>query len=311
MLEVDELDSYIKAGKIASDVRNRAVKLIKNGTAIIDLVEFVEEEILKSGAGISFPCNVSVNEITAHYTSPVDDKNKIVTGDLVKLDLGAEVNGYISDTAITIMAPGDNLEDLYDEETLEVNQKIIDASADALEAAISTVWAGVEISKIGEAVEDAIHAYNLNPITNLTGHSLEHFNLHAGISIPNYNNGSNVKLEEGQVVAIEPFATNGIGIVEDTPGSYIFSFMKNKPFRMKHDEKVLKYIQENHTYLPFASRWLTKNFNKNRLNASMRNLSRSMAVYPYHPLKEKTNSWVSQKEHTIIVEEDGRTVTTL
>ena len=80
---------------------------------------------------------------------------------------------------------------------------------------------------------------------------------------------------------------------------------------MKHDEKVLKYIQENHTYLPFASRWLTKNFNKNRLNASMRNLSRSMAIYPYHPLKEKTNSWVSQKEHTIIVEEDGCTVTTL
>ena len=273
MLESDELDSYIKAGKIASDVRNRAVKLIKNGTPIIDLVEFVEGEILKTGAGISFPCNVSINEITAHYTSPLNDENKIVTGDLVKLDLGAEVNGYISDTAITVMAPGDNLEELYDEETLELNQRIIDASADALEAAISTVRAGVEIGQIGQAVEDAIHDHELNPVTNLTGHSLEPWNLHAGISIPNYNNGSNVKLEEGQVVAIEPFATKGIGIVEDIPGAYIFSFMKNKPFRMKHDEKVLKYIEENHKHLPFSSRWLTKNFNANRLNASIRNLS--------------------------------------
>lgn len=311
MMESDELNSYIEAGKIASDVRNRAVKLIKNGTPIIDLVEFVENEILKTGAGISFPCNVSINEVTAHYTSPFGDKNKIVTGDLVKLDLGAEVNGYISDTAVTVMAPGDNLEEVFDEETLEKNQRIIDASASALEAAISTVRAGVTLGEIGQAIEDAIHEYELNPVSNLTGHSLEQWNLHAGLSVPNFNNGSTTKLEEGQVVAIEPFATEGIGIVDDIPGAYIFSFMKDRPFRMKHDQKVLKYIENNHRDLPFSGRWLTKEFNRNRLHASMRNLSRAMAIYPYHPLKEKTGGWVSQKEHTIIVEEDGCTVTTL
>lgn len=311
MMNEEERDAYIKAGKIASDVRTEAIKLIKNGTPIIDLVEFVEGEILKTGAGISFPCNVSINEVTAHYTSPLGDENKIVTGDLVKLDLGAEVNGYISDTAITVMAPGENLEEIYDDKTIEENKNIIEASKSALQAVIDNIHAGMEIGEIGQLVEDAIHEYELNPITNLTGHSLEQWNLHAGLSIPNYNNNSTHKLEEGQVIAVEPFATNGVGYVDDMSGSYIYSFMRNRPFRMAHDKKVLKHIEHNYKYLPFSGRWLTKDFNKNRLHASLRNLSRAMAIYPYHPLKEKSNGMVSQREHTLIIEEDGCTVTTL
>lgn len=304
------IESYEKAGKIVSKIREEASKLIKNDLPIIDLVEFVENSIIESGAGIAFPCNVSVNEITAHYTSPLNDQNKLVTGDLVKLDLGAEVDGYIADSAITVMVPGDNLEELFNEETLELNQKIIDASASGLEAAISTIRVGTEIGKIGQAVEDAIHEYGLSPITNLTGHSLEQWNLHAGLSIPNINNGDTTKLEEGQVIAIEPFATNGIGVVNDAPRAYIFSYLRNRPFRLNHDKKVLKYIETNYKHLPFSGRWLSKEFNKNRLDASMRQLSKAMAIYPYHALKEKSGAWVSQKEHTVIVERDGCTITT-
>ena len=208
------------------------------------------------------------------------------------------------------MVPGDHLEELFDEDTLELNQKIIDASASGLEAAISTVRAGAEIGKIGQAVEDAIHEYGLNPITNLTGHSLEQWNLHAGLSIPNINTGDTTKLEEGQAIAIEPFATNGVGVVNDAPGAYIFSYLRNRPFRLNHDKKVLKYIENNYKYLPFSGRWLTKEFNKNRLHASMRQLSQAMAIYPYHALKEKSGAWVSQKEHTVIVEPEGCIITT-
>ena len=68
------MESYIKAGKIVSDIRSEASKMIKDGTLVIDLVEYVESEILKTGAEIAFPCNVSLNEIAAHYTSPANDK---------------------------------------------------------------------------------------------------------------------------------------------------------------------------------------------------------------------------------------------
>jgi len=308
---VDEIKSYEKAGKIVSKVRTDASKMIKNGLPILDLVEYVEGEILNSGAGIAFPCNVSVNDITAHYTSPAGDTSKLVTGDLVKLDLGAEVDGFIADSAVTVMVPGDNLEELFDEDTLEKNQRIIDASAAGLEAAINTVKAGVKVCDIGAAIEEAISEYGLNPVRNLTGHSLEQWNLHAGISVPNYDNNDPTILEEGQAVAIEPFATDGEGFVNDCPYAYIFSYLRNRPFRMKSTQRMLKHIEKNYKYLPFSGRWLTESFNEHRVNAGLKQLGEAMAIYPYAALKERSGAWVSQKEHTLIVESDGCQVTTL
>ena len=167
------------------------------------------------------------------------------------------------------------------------------------------------MSKIGEAVHEAISEYKLNPIFNLTGHSLEQNNLHAGISIPNYDNHDHYILEEGQAVAIEPFATNGEGIVNDAPGHYIYSYMKNRPFRMKSTQRVLKYIQHNHRFVPFSGRWITDEFGERKGSIALKQLSQAMAIYPYAALKERTGALVSQKEHTLIVESDGCQITTL
>lgn len=304
------MESYIKAGKIVSDIRSEASKMIKDGALVLDLVNYVESEILKTGAEIAFPCNVSINEIAAHYTSPAGDETKFKAGDMVKLDLGAMVDGYIADSAVTIIADG-NIDENYSQDEINLHEEIVEASAAGLEAAIATVRAGIEVSKIGAAVHEAISEYNLNPIFNLTGHSLEQNNLHAGISIPNYDNNDNYVLEEGQAVAIEPFATNGEGIVNDAPGHYIFSYMANKPFRMKSTQRVLKYIQQNNRYVPFSGRWITDEFGERKGSIALKQLSQAMAIYPYAPLREKKNCFVSQKEHTIIVEKEGCTVTTI
>ena len=304
------IESYLKAGKIVSDIRSEASKMITDGALVIDLVNYVESEILKTGAEIAFPCNVSINEIAAHYTSPANDKTQFKAGDMVKLDLGAMVDGYIADSAITVIAGG-NIEENYTQDEINLHEEIIEASAAGLEAAIATARAGIEVSKIGAAVHEAIAEYKLNPIFNLTGHSLEQFNLHAGISIPNYDNHDNYVLEEGQAVAIEPFATNGEGIVNDAPGHYIFSYMANKPFRMKTTQRVLKYIQHNNAYVPFSGRWITDEFGERKGNIALKQLSEAMAIYPYAPLREKKDCFVSQKEHTIIVEKEGCTVTTI
>jgi methionyl aminopeptidase len=304
------IESYIQAGKLASKIRSEASKMITDGALVLDLVTYVENEILKNGAEIAFPCNVSINEYAAHYTSPAGDETRFKAGDMVKLDLGAMIDGYIADTAITVLASG-NMDEYYTQDQINLHEEIIEASAAGLEAAIATVRAGVEISKIGAAVHEAISEYNLNPIFNLMGHSLEQNNLHAGISIPNYDNNDNFKLDEGQAVAIEPFATNGEGIVNDAPGHYIFSYLANKPFRMKSTQKVLKYIQHNNRYVPFSGRWITDEFGERKGAIALKQLSDAMAIYPYAPLREKQNCFVSQKEHTIIVEKEGCTVTTI
>ena len=304
------IDSYIKAGKIVSKIRTDASKMIKEGCLVLDLVEYVESEILKQDAEIAFPCNVSINEIAAHYTSPANDKTVIHAGDLVKLDLGAMVNGCIADSAVTVMAEG-NIDERFTQDQINENQELIEASAAGLEAAIATVRAGVELNKIGAAVHEAINDFDFNPIFNLMGHSLEQYNLHAGISVPNYDNNDTFKLDEGQAVAIEPFTTTGIGHVNDAPGHYIYSYMANKPFRMKSTQKVLTYIQNNNQYVPFSGRWITDKFGERRGGIALKQLSDAMAIYPYAPLKEKQDCFVSQKEHTLIVEKEGCTVTTL
>ena len=304
------IESYIKSGKLASKIRDEASKMIKEGTLVIDLVEYVESEILKTGAQIAFPCNVSLNEVAAHYTSPANDQTVIHAGDMVKLDLGTMIDGYIADTAVTVIAEG-NVSENYTQDEINLHEEIVEASAAGLEAAIATVRAGIEVSKIGAAVHEAISEYHLNPIFNLTGHSLEQNNLHAGISIPNYDNHDNYVLDEGQAIAIEPFATNGEGIVNDAPGQYIFSYMANKPFRMKTTQKVLKYIQHNHAYVPFSGRWITSEFGERKGNIALKQLSEAMAIYPYAPLREKKDCFVSQKEHTVVVEKEGCIVTTI
>ncbi|KZX11899.1 type II methionyl aminopeptidase [Methanobrevibacter oralis] len=304
------IESYLKSGKIVSKIRSDASKMIVDGALAIDIVEYVEGEIIKSGAEIAFPCNLSINEIAAHYTSPINDNTTINAGDMVKLDLGAMVDGYIADSAVTVIAGG-NIDENFTQDEINLHEEIVEASAAGLEAAISTVRAGIEVSKIGKAVHEAIAEYDLNPIFNLTGHSLEQYNLHAGISIPNYDNNDNYVLEEGQAIAIEPFATNGKGMVNDAPGHYIFSYMAKKPFRMKSTQKVLKYIQHHHAHVPFSGRWISEKFGERRGGIALKQLSDAMSIYPYAPLREKKDCFVSQKEHTFIVEKEGCTITTL
>lgn len=296
-------EEYKKAGRILSKIRRKASRFVQEDLPVIELVNFVEDNIRKEGARPAFPCNVSINDITAHYTPPANDKTVIRSGDLVKLDMGAHVDGYIADTAISILI-GDH------DENFEKNLKMIEASQRALENAISIIKAGVELEKVGKIIQDTINDFGFKSVANLTGHSMDRWILHSGLSVPNINEKNTHKLEEGDVLAIEPFATDGIGYVTDMPQTYIFRFLRDRPLRLAHARNVLKKIKQEYKSLPFAQRWLTEYFDPKKLNASMRLLIQSRAIYPYHVLREKSGAWVSQAEHTIIVEKDSCQVIT-
>jgi methionyl aminopeptidase len=299
------IEKYKKAGEIVSKVRKKAVSEVKEDMKLLELAEFVENEIIELGGIVAFPCNISVNEITAHYTPPANDEKVFKSGDLVKIDLGAHVDGYIADTAISVLISDDIPED-----ELEKHQNMIMASQEGLESALSTVKAGVEIGKVGEEIEKAINDRGFNSVSNLTGHSMDRWILHSGISVPNIKENNPHKLEEGDVLAIEPFATDGIGRVTDMNEVYIFRFLRDRPMRLIHAKRALKIIKEDYKILPFAQRWLQGRFSEHHLNAAMRMLISSRAVFPYHVLREKSNAVVAQSEHTVIVENDGCIVIT-
>ncbi|MFY9637915.1 MAG: type II methionyl aminopeptidase [Methanobacterium sp.] len=302
------IEMYKKSGQIVSKTRSLAVDYVKANMKILDLVEYVEGNIIEMGGKPAFPCNVSINEVTAHYTSPPGDESIIKEGDLVKIDLGAHVDGYIADSAVSVFIEGNkdsDIENNKEQIDQDFNLKMIETANEALEAAISTIKDGVEIGKIGEAIEETINNKGLKSVSNLTGHSMDRWILHSGVSVPNIKEENKHKVQEGDVLAIEPFVTDGVGRVGDMNDVFIFRFLRERPMRMVQARKLLNIIAVNYRNLPFSQRWLTEHINSKQLNMAMRQLLASRAIYPYHVLKEKSDARVAQAEHTIIVESDG------
>ncbi|MBI4814518.1 MAG: type II methionyl aminopeptidase [Methanobacterium sp.] len=306
------IDMYQKAGKIVKDVRELAVSEVHEGMKVLSLVNLIESEIKKRGGIPAFPCNISINEVTAHYTSPPGDDTILKDGDLVKIDLGAHVDGFIADSAITVMigsgeGPYRSGDKTY---TPEKQIKLIETANQALEVAISNIRAGAKLGKIGGEVEEYVKSQGFLPVANLTGHSMDRWILHSGLSIPNIKEKNHHRIEEGDVLAIEPFVTDGIGVVGDMKDTFIFRFLRDRPLRLAPARKLLDLIKLKYANLPFAQRWLNEESGIRQLNPAMRQLISSRAIYPYHVLREKSGARVAQAEHTVIVEGEGCTVIT-
>jgi len=293
-------EKYLLAGKIAAEARDVGANLIKPEVSFLEIVEQVESKILKSGASLSFPVNISINELAAHYSPRDDDKLVFKRGDVVKLDVGSHVDGYIADTAITIEVETHEYADM------------IKASSDALDAAVDLMEAGINLSKIGKTVEETIKSHGYYPIDNLTGHSLDQYELHSGMSIPNVSNMiDQVKPNVGDVIAIEPFATNGSGHVISGKGSNIYKIepsIKSKIVRDNRSKIFFNKMRARFGTLPFSQRWC--NDMSDNINMSLRKLSFLGLIKHYPQLIEQNGGIVTQKEHTVIITEDGCEVIT-
>ncbi len=296
----DVFEKYVKAGEIAAIARDEGASAVKAGVTFTEIVEKIESIITGKGASIAFPTNISVNHIAAHFTPTTADKQVFHTGDIVKIDVGAHMDGFIADTAVTIEVESDEYASL------------IQASAEALEKAITMIKPGVKLSEVGKEVEHKIHEYGFKPIDNLTGHSLNRYNLHSGMSIPSIATMSiQRKPRVDDVVAVEPFATTGSGHVISGKGSHIYLLQSGMNFRRLRDNKsrvMIKKLQHHFRSLPFASRWCEGVIPN--VDMSLQWLEQKGMVHHYPQLIEQNKGMVSQKEHTMIITEDGCQVTT-
>ncbi|PTD93401.1 type II methionyl aminopeptidase [archaeon SCG-AAA382B04] len=293
-----EIEKYKQAGKILREVRKESKDYIEEGQKLIEIAKFIEDKIKQGGAKPAFPVNISLNEIAAHYTPKKDDQTKVEKDDILTIDMGVHIDGYIADSAYTL--------DFGD------NKELIQASKKAVEKAIQKVeekGAGISITEISQTIEYQIKKRGFNPIANLTGHGLKKYETHSEPSIPNVKTPNSEKLHENQIVAIEPFATDGSGRVKEGSNPQIFSLKQTKQrgVRDRNARKILKKIKKEYKTLPFAKRWLTQ-FKK--LNFSLKKLQQKNILRSYSPLKDRENGLVSQAEETIIVKENSCEKTT-
>jgi methionyl aminopeptidase len=294
------LDDYVKAGKIASDVREIARKTDWVGKTLYEICESVESEIKKRDGKCAFPVNTSLNELAAHYTAEPNDPKVLSSSDLIKIDLGVQINGYIADTAVTIS---------YDPE-FEI---LVNTAEEALKSAMSMVKEGTKSSDIGKTIEKTVKQYDCKPIANLTGHSLEQYTIHAGKSIPNMWSLGSFSLSAKEVYACEPFVTTskGLGFVREGKIRNIFGLVSRKKVKNDTANKLVDFIWENFNTLPFALRWITKQWDEKEARATLDELIKNKVVRSYPILVEANGQRVAQAEHTFIPTQSGAIITTL
>ncbi len=287
----EAIEKTLRAGEVLKKVAKEAEEKIVVGAKILEIAEFIENRIVELGANPAFPCNISINSDAAHSTPTRGDERVLKKGDLVKIDIGAHIDGYIADMAISI--------DLGD------HGDLIKASKEAVFNAIDQVKAGVNTAKLGKTIEETIKGYGFKPIVNLTGHGLLPYLAHAPPSIYNYATKKGVELKEGMIVAIEPFATNGVGRVSERNECEIYSLLNPKPLRLRELRMIVQEISERFKTLPFAKRWI------NVSELFLSKLLREGVLREYPVLSEVSNCAVSQWEHTVIVEKDSCRIVTL
>ncbi|MCF7866971.1 type II methionyl aminopeptidase [Candidatus Woesearchaeota archaeon] len=284
----DELNFLKKSGVIAASALNHGAKLIKPGESVVKILDEVEKYIKDKDADLAFPAQISINSTAAHFC-PTDENDIIIQDDdVVKLDCGVSVNGYIADNAKSVCPSG-------------VHNDLIEASRDALNAAIKVIKNGVELREIGKEIQEVISAKGFSPIRNLSGHGLDKFEIHASPTIPNFDTGDDSYLETGNVIAIEPFASKGAGIVYESSNSTLFTLNDERPVRSSMTRDVLKEIKSYGPF-PFTSRWLIRKFGVGKVSFALREMKQKEMLDEHPPLIDKDKGLVSQAEHSVIVD---------
>jgi methionyl aminopeptidase len=294
-MDSDVRSALFEAGRVSREAKERAADLVREGALLFDVAEEVEGLMRRRGLRPSFPTCISIDNIAAHYSPTHDDTLRFRRGNVVKLDLGAQKDGWIADTAVTVEVGTRNW------------SRLIQASELALQTAIESVHPGVETRLLGEGIRRAIEANGYKPIRNLTGHTIERYILHAGKSVPNIPHGHDT-LEEGEVVAIEPFSSSGAGEVDGRRTGNIYRIQRMKPLRDAALGEFLDRLSAEFTTLPFAERWAYALNPK--APALLNQLLRTGTVMTYPALLDVGSGIVAQTEHTMIVRPGGADVTT-
>ena len=288
---MDSIYCYSKAGKIAATVRDNVRKKDFIGKTLYEICENIEQEIKLNGGMPAFPVNVSLNEIAAHYTAEPDDEIIVGSDDILKIDIGVHINGYIADTAVTV---SNNAK----------HQLMVAAAETALSEAIKISKPSTKSSDIGHMIEKTISTNGFKPIQNLSGHSIEQYTIHAGKSIPNIRTlGTSFKLSINQAYAIEPFVTtmDGEGIVYEGKTRNIFGIVSRKPTKDKNSDEFLQIIWDRYKTLPFAARWLLDRYDEINVRKLLDVLRKRKNIHAYPILVEGNNKVVAQAEHTIML----------
>jgi methionyl aminopeptidase len=199
-----------EAGRVVGDVLTALAALVAPGVTTADLDDVAEKRIRMAGATPAFkgyhgyPATIcaSVNEEVIHGIP--SGRRVLNEGDVISIDVGASLDGYYGDSAITLPVG----------QVSEAAATLLRVTEESLYKAIERVKVGGRVSDIGHAVQQHVEAYGFSVVREFVGHGIGQ-RMHEEPQVPNYGEaGRGPRLAEGMVLAIEPMVNVGTPAVK-------------------------------------------------------------------------------------------------
>lgn len=299
----ETLQKLIKAGKIAAQVRREGIrKLAVPGTSFKEVMDYCEKRIIELGGEVAW-AQMAVNDVAAHYCPEEGDESVSHEGDLIKIDIGVHLDGWLADNAMSVVVGEEKASKENKNEENQLSWDLIKASQNALKAAIRIARPGTTLGELGEAQLKEAEKMGFTTIKNLSGHTLEPYRTHAPPSIPTFNNQDKTKLTEGMVIALEPFVTNGQGMIKEKGKATVFMVEKERGVHSLYARKIMGEVKARKG-LPFTLRQLQRKFGKGPAALGLRELQRVEIIKAYPPLAEISGAMIAQTEHSLIITKD-------
>ncbi len=280
---------YVKAGAIVKRALARAHLSAYVGMPITELAELIERDITRQGALPAFPVGLALNNAVAYHTPNSATNEVLQAGDLLKVDVGAHVCGYIVDTAVTWEIGATS------------HAPLIRAAERALTSALALMREGVTACSIARHLERCAVREGLWHVCNSHGHSIERFTLHGPTTVASHVRSA---FYTGDVVAIEVTLAKRAKITQagDTE-IYSLRPLRDGPTLSLEAHNVYSRLQALYGTLPFSLRWIEKT---GRIDcAEVRELANRGGLVSYSPLIEAQGRSVVHVERTVFVTRGG------
>ncbi|KIX08914.1 methionine aminopeptidase, type II [Rhinocladiella mackenziei CBS 650.93] len=313
------LNNYRQAAEVHRQVRQWVQHTAKPGKSLNEIAEGIEDGVrallghqgLEPGdnlkAGMGFPTGLPLNNCAAHYTPNPGQKEIVLQADdVMKVDFGVHINGWIVDSAFTVA-----FDPVYD--------NLLAAVKDATNTGIKNAGIDARMSDIGSAIQEAMESYEVEmngktlpvkAVRNITGHDIKQYRIHGGKQIPFIKNDDHTKMEEGEVFAIETFGSTGKGYLRDDTGVYGYGkdpSAPRVPLNLASARSVLKTINEHFGTLVFCRRYLER-LGLNKYLVGLNSLVSNGILDSYAPLSDVKGSYTAQFEHTILLRPNAKEV---
>jgi methionyl aminopeptidase len=304
--ENDIIGSLELAASIHKNVRQYLQTQLKPGIKLIDIAKIIENKTYQLSnqpksinKGIGFPASLSLNECAAHFHPIATNNIQLFKDDIIKIDFGTEVNGWIIDSAFTIC---------FDYKF----NKLINAVKEATYNGIKNIGVDVNIGDWGASISEVMESYEIKlngqiipikTIKNLGGHNITKGNIHGGTFLPCIDmrhEMKNNKFKEG-VYAVETFGSTGTNYAHETGDATLYRL---NPQYKNSQNNFLNKLKNKFDTLPFTDRYID---NLNNYKSELDTLINNKYVHTYPPLCVY-NGYTAQYEHTVYIDENKKIV---